>query len=115
MGFNFKLDLSQTKSVSASTWYFYFIFNFSNDSKHNLYRKLANKVVCESSLASYLHLGTAADAKLNCVDEAILKIEKAVLRPSIPDVCPLQYSTRGLLPFTCGINERDVTEQVKHM
>ena len=62
-----------------------------------------------------MHSGSAADAKLNCVDEAILKIEKAVLRPSTPDVCPLQYSARGLVPFTCGIDERDVTEQVKQM
>jgi hypothetical protein len=60
-----------------------------------------------------MHSGNEADAKLECMDQAILNIEKAVLGPSTPEICPLQYSLKELKQFKCATNQRDVTDNIK--
>ena len=70
----------------------------------------AVKFVCESFPIARLN-----DPYLSCLNDARLKVNRALLMVATPEMCPLQY-VNGQTPPNCGFNGRngiDVTSDLK--
>jgi len=68
----------------------------------------SKKVVCEA------YPTKNPNPYLQCVNDAIIKVSRAVLAPSTPKQCPLQYTDPSQRPVQC-VSEIDVTEYVKEL
>lgn len=86
-------------------------------SLHVLFFLLAPKVICEKTYLAYQrNLYIKPSSYINCINDGIIKIQKATLHPSTPAICPLQYANYSS-SFTClnGINQWDVTTFMKEL